>query len=171
MIRQEYYTPKEVGIMNETGARNVRKIAKGLSENHSSDLIYKDGLNGWRIHHLLLPHFKRKRKPRTHYTAINITPSSSMTEEVIHKVMGYIMKRMDGCKTELNYVIERGDENENNHVHGYVMTNNRLLFREMIKEMFPDVNYLQRKVFHLDGWKTYVTKKGSQITTLKNTEE
>lgn len=154
--------------MNETGARNVRKIAKGLSETKSSDLIYKDGLNGWRIHHLLLPHFKRKRKPKTHYTAINITPSSSMTEDEIHMVMDYVMERMDGCKTELNYVIERGNENENNHVHGFVMSNNRLLFREMIKEGFPDASYLQRKVFSLSGWKIYMTKYGSEIRTIKN---
>lgn len=174
MIRKEEYTTQEVAERTDLSVRQVRKIAAQLSETKPETVLYKDGMNGWRIHDMLLPVFKRQRKrkrrlPRSSgYYSLTIDPNTPISERDIHELIGYAVRGMGYKDVEIHYTIEQGLVNKHNHVHAYYKSEDRSQFIQLLKSVFSEMNYYQQEIHDLKGWIDYITKTGVSITTIKN---
>ncbi len=172
MIEQEYFTSKQVSNQTDISERSVTKKARELAETKPESMIYKDGLNGWRIHHLLLPSFKRKRKRKVgrkpRYHSLTIDPNTPISAKDIHELLEYAVRGMGYKDVEFNYTIEQGLINKHNHIHAYYKTEDQEQFMLLLKNSFSEMNYYKQEIHDLDGWITYITKTDFPITTIKN---
>jgi hypothetical protein len=168
MQQNEYVTVKEISLKYDMSARNVRRIISKLTENCSEATLYKDKNHEWQVHHLLIPKFKPQRTRKNKYYALSIDPCAKYTESDINVVMRFVYEQMNDGSLELNYVIEQKKSNNQNHLHCFVKCSDKKKLLDLFKLGFSRISYKESIIFDLDGWKGYITKDGSPITTLKN---
>jgi hypothetical protein len=168
MQQNEYSTVKEISLKYDMSARNVRKIISKLTDNCSETTLYKNKNHEWQVHHLLVPKFKPQRTRKNKYYALSIDPCGKYTEKDINVVMRFVYGEMNDDALELNYVIEQKKSNNQNHLHCFVKCTNKKKLLDLLKLGFSRISYHESVIFDLEGWRGYITKDGSQITTLKN---
>jgi hypothetical protein len=168
MQQNEYLTVKEISLKYDMSARNVRKIISKLTDNCSETTLYKNKNHEWQVHHLLVPKFKPQRTRKNKYYALSIDPCGKYTEKDINVVMRFVYGEMNDDTLELNYVIEQKKSNNQNHLHCFVKCTNKKKLLDLLKLGFSRISYHESVIFDLEGWRGYITKDGSQITTLKN---
>lgn len=170
MILNEYLTVGEISKKCNMTARNVRKIITKLKVVKNENLLHKNQLDEWQIHHLLLPEFKRKRVKLDKYFALTIDPCYNYTTSEIDTIMSYIFSGNGSIDNglEINYVVEQKKSNNQSHIHCYIKTNQKRKLMQSVKESFSHTSYHESDVFDLEGWKNYITKNGNPITTLIN---
>ena len=95
MIEKEYFSVTEISKLKKMSTRNVRIIISKLKESKDKTLLYKDKLNQWCIHHLLLSEFERKRTNKDKLYALNIDPSHSYSEKDINKIMQFAFEKTE----------------------------------------------------------------------------
>lgn len=166
MIKQEYYTVSELSKENDMSSRNIRKIINTLKDKTSNSLLYKDKNNTWRVHHLLLPKFKRRRRKYKQYIAFTIDPSAIYSEKEILERFRELVLMLDDDNLELEIVIEKKAKNHRRHIHGYYRTLKKREIRRGLKFWFPEMSYHETKTYDMEGWKNYITKEGSNIITI-----
>lgn len=167
MIKNEYLKVAEVSKLYNVSKRNVRRVINNLIESTNTKLLVKD-LNGhWSIHRLLLPKFKPKRKKKSKFYALTIDPCHHYSIKEINEIMNFIIDNV-GDKIEINYSIEQKKSNNQNHIHCYILSGKRKKIIESIKIGFSNVSYKATEIFDLEGWKSYITKDGNNILTLKS---
>lgn len=170
MITQEYYSVSQLSKLNDMTARNVRKIIAGLQSEKNESLVYKDANNTWRVHHLLLHFFKRKRTKNNKHYAITIDPVETYSIEEIVERLSQVMKTVDNSNFELKVTIEPKLANGRNHIHGYFNTSNKKTLMNGLKFWFPSMSYHLSEAYDLDGWISYMTKSGAEIITVSKNE-
>ena len=168
MQQNEYVTVNEISLKYDMTTRNVRKIISKLTENCSETTLYKNNKNEWQIHRLLIPKFKPKRTRKNKYYALSIDPCANYTEADINTVLKFVFEQMSNDSLEINYVIEQKKSNNRNHLHCFVKCSERKRLLDLFKLGFSRISYNESVIFDLEGWKGYITKDGSQITTLKH---
>lgn len=168
MQTNEYLSVKEISTKYDMSARNVRRIISKLTDDYSNELLYKNKNDEWQIHQLLVPKFKPQRKRRNKFYALSIDPCSNYTVNDINTIMNFVYAQMGDTTLELNYVIEQKKSNNQNHLHCYIKCSDRKKLLDLFKLGFSRISYNESTIFDLEGWKGYITKDGSQITTLKN---
>lgn len=166
MITQEYYSVSEISKLNDMTARNIRKIIAGLQNDKNKSLLYKDANNAWRIHHLLLPNFKRKRTKVKKYHAITIDPVESYSMDEIIERLSQVARMLDDSSLEFNIIIEQKAANGLNHIHGYYHTAKKRALMNGLKFWFPSMSYHVTEVYDLEGWINYMTKNGDELITI-----
>ena len=119
------------------------------------------------IHHILASKFKPTRKVVQKYYALTIDPPSTFTEAEIHKVMQFVIDRMEGPTLEINYVIQKKKANGKKHLHCYINCNQRRKLLENLRVGFSNMGYKETAIHDLEGWQNYITRDGDKITTLK----
>ncbi len=107
IITKEYLTVTEISKLCNMTARNVRKIITKIKQTKSVNMIFKDELNQWNIHHLLLPEFKRKRTKVEKHFAITIDPCDNYTSKDLDTIMKYIYEQTNDSGPEIHYTIEQ----------------------------------------------------------------
>lgn len=168
MITNEYLDVKTISKETNQSARNVRRIIKKIENEVSPELLHQDKNNCWLVHHLLLARFKPQRIRTEKYYALSIDPCYNYSEIEINAILQFICENMKDDKLEINYVVEQKKANSQNHIHCYVKCESKRKLIENIRLGFSAVSYKQTPVFDLEGWKRYITKDGSTITTIKN---
>jgi hypothetical protein len=168
MQQNEYLTVKEISLNYNVSARNVRKIINKLTTNYSDASLHKNKNHEWQVHHLLLPKFKPQRIRKNKYYALSIDPCAKYSEKDINVVMRFVYDQMNDDTLELNYVVEQKKSNNQNHLHCFVKCSDKKKLLDLLKLGFSRISYHESMIFDLEGWKGYITKDGSQITTLKN---
>jgi hypothetical protein len=167
MIEQEYYRVGEIGKMNNMTSRNIRKIISKLIDDTTESLLHKDNNGLWKVHHLLLPNFKRKRAEIKKQLAISIDPVCFYSEkEIIARLNQFILK-LDDDDLEFNIVIEQKLKDGRNHIHGYYYTKKKREFITGLKFWLPGMSYHNSKMYDKEGWLSYITKDGNKIITIK----
>ncbi|MEF3078499.1 hypothetical protein [Winogradskyella poriferorum] len=168
MVEKEYLSVSEIAKQKEMTTRNVRRIIKDLCKTKSKDLIRKNKLNQWEVHHLLKHNFKRRRKHRQQYFALSFQTYSSYTFKDLDNILKNVFDRIDDPKLEINYTKEKKKSNGKPHIHSFIKTStkkNELL--RTLKLLCANLSYHESKIFDLKCWKSYITKDGGQIITLK----
>jgi hypothetical protein len=168
MQQNEYLTVKEISLKYDMSARNVRRIINKLTNNCSEATLYKNKKHEWQVHRLLVPKFKPQRTRKNKYYALSIDPCANYTKSDIDVVMKFVFEQMNDDALELNYVIEQKKSNNQNHIHCFVKCSTKKKLLDLFKLGFSRISYHESVIFDLNGWKQYITKDGSQITTLKN---
>lgn len=171
MITQEYYTVNEISKINDMTARNIRKIIAGLQSDNNESLLYKDANNSWRVHHLLLPNFKRKRNKVKKYHAITIDPVESYEVGEIIERLSQAANLLNDSTLEFEITIEQKLANGRNHIHGYYHTSKKRALMNGLKFWFPSMSYHITEAYDLEGWISYITKNGEEIITITKTKE
>lgn len=164
---KDYNTVQDLSKRFMMGARNIRKIVDKLKSSVSSDLLGKDANGRWLIHNILASKFKPTRKLVQQYYALTIDPPSEFTEAEIHKVMQFVIDRMQGPTLEINYVIQKKKANGKKHLHCYINCKQRRKLLENLRLGFSNMGYKVTEINDLQGWKNYITRDGDKITTLK----
>ena len=168
MEKKEYLSVIEVGKKFKMTTRNVRRIVNNLSKEKNEYLLYKDSLNRWMIHEILLHNFKRQRVKKEKYYALTIDPFLNYTVKDINTIMNFVYSKINDPETEINYTIEMKKANGKNHLHCYIKSNVKDKIIELIKLGFSRVSYKETPIYDLGRWKQYITKDGSPINSLKN---
>jgi len=168
IITKEYLSVTEISKICDMTARNVRKIIMKIRQGKSIDMLFKDALNRWNIHHLLLPEFKRKRTKSEKHFALTIDPCDNYTRNDLDTIIKYIYEETNDSEMELNYTIEEKKSNKQNHIHCYIKGGSKKDLLQSIKLAFSRTSYHESDIYDLEGWKNYITKDGNAITTLKN---
>lgn len=171
MITQEYYTVNELSKLNDMTARNIRKIIAGLQSEKNESLLYKDANNSWRVHHLLLPSFRRKRTKAKKYNAITIDPVETYSIDEIIERLTQAVNMLDDLTLEFKVVIEPKLANGRNHIHGYYHTSKKRALMNALKFWFPSMNYHITEAYDLEGWISYITKNGEELITITKANE
>jgi len=167
MIKQEYYSVKEISQQTGLSSRHIRRIVQNISNEHSKDVLYKNQNEEWRIHHLLLSNFKPQRIRKNKYYALTIDPVHHYSDSDLHRIMAFVYSQMPDEQLEINYVIEPKKATQVNHLHCFVKCQNRKKLIDTIRIGFSDLSYREAVVFDLAGWKAYIMKNNNNITTLK----
>jgi NADH:ubiquinone oxidoreductase subunit C len=168
MIEREYLTVNSIAKTNEMTARNVRKIINKIKHRKSKDLLYKDKLDQWQVHHLLLPEFKRKRNKIEKHYALTIDPCCDYSNKDIDEIMQFVFTQTGDESLEINYTIEKKKANNQNHIHCYIKSTQKRKLLQSVKLAFTKTNYYENDIYDLEGWKRYITKDGNPINTIKN---
>lgn len=163
----EYLTVKEISRSVNMTMRNVRKIVSKLKEDKNEVLIFKDNNDNWRIHHLLLPNFKRQRTKKERYYALTIDPYGDYSHKEIDEVLGYVLGHIEQDDLEFHYSVETKIKDGKNHIHCYTNCNERKKLITFLHLGFSKMSYYQSSIFDLDGWKNYITKTGTEIKLIK----
>jgi hypothetical protein len=169
MLKNEYFTVKNISEKFEVSSRNVRRIIAQLEQKTSNDLLYKDNNHIWQIHHLLLPKFKPQRKRLNKYYALTIDPCTFLSEKDIIKIMQFVFDKTDDNTLEINYSVEQKKSNGQNHIHCYIKCKSKKALLNIMKLGFGKMNYLESRIYDFSGWRSYMSKE-SNITTLKKEE-
>lgn len=164
---KEYLKVKEISQIKKMTARNVRKIIAKLMDEKSEYMIQKDKNGEWLVHHLLLSNFNYKRKVAQKYYALSFDPVNCYSERDIDKIMKFVFEQMKDDNIEINYTIEKKKENNRNHLHCFMNCQQRKKFIRMLRVGFSELSYKEDEIYDLEGWKAYITKDGSPITTIK----
>ena len=169
-MQKEYYSTSEISNLLDLSVRHVRRlITKKEKEIKNKHLIHKDKNGDWRVHELLISHFKPKNILKSKYYAFSFDPISSYSEDELHEIMKFIMNSSHEFVSEINYVIHQKNKNQLNHVHMYLKSSNRNKFISTVREALGEISYKQNAIFDLDGWKGYMNKdNNNNITTLTN---
>ena len=166
-MTNEYLTVKEISRSVNMTMRNVRRIVSKLKEDKSEALIFKDKNDNWRIHHLLLPNFRRQRTKKENYYALTIDPSGNYSEKEIDEVLSFVLGQIDQTDLDFHYSIETKVKDGKNHIHCYTNSRERKKLIACLHIGFSQMNYFQSAIFDLEGWKNYITKTGTEIKSIK----
>ncbi len=159
----EYMTVKEISLKVNMTMRNVRKIIASLITEKSELMIHKDKNNSWQVHHLLIPHFQRKRNKKERFYALSIDPSCNHTEKEIDEVLKFALDEIDQIDLEFYYSIEQKVKGGKNHFHCYTNCRQKKKLITALKFGFSKMSYMESVIFDLEGWKNYITKTGTKI--------
>lgn len=168
MSNNEYLTVKDISREFKLTTRHIRKLVAQLAEEKNHLLIHKDRMNKWAIHRLLLPTFQPKKKKTEKWYALSIDPIQYYSEKDIDEVMKFILVNMADENIEIHYTVEQKKANGRNHIHCFLNCNQKKKLIENVRLGFSQVSYHHQEVFDLEGWKSYITKDGATIKTLKN---
>ncbi len=168
MIEKEYLTVQELSKYHKTGIRNIRKIIKSIQPTTSAELLKKDEVNRWLVHHLLLPKFTPKNKIKSKYYALSIDPCNDYTEADIDAVMKFVYDNMNDTSLEIYYVVEQKKANNKNHLHCYINCNQKRKLIESLRLGFSRISYKETNIYNLEGWKNYMQKENNNIKNIKN---
>ena len=164
--KKEYYQVNEICKLKNMTARNVRAIIAKLDIDKSDYMVRKAKDGVWEIHHLMLPMFERKRKIDNKYFALTIDPVCDLSEKDINLMMDYVFTATDESDLEINYVVHTKIANGRNHIHAYVITNQKRKLLSAINLSFSNSSYKLTDIFDLKGWIEYITRTGAQIIKL-----
>ncbi len=167
MIEKEYYTVQEVSKKMETCSRNIRKTINKIKNTVGSELLYKDVNNRWKIHHLIIPKFKRKNKRKPKYYALSMDPVNNYTVKEIESIIEFVCEQMKETSIEINYVIEPKIANGRHHLHCYVNCGKKRKLIEQFQLGFSQLSYQQNEIYDLERWKNYMIKDGEKIKCVK----
>jgi NADH:ubiquinone oxidoreductase subunit C len=168
MIEKEYFTVSEISKKNNMTARNVRKIITRIKPSKGDELLHKDKLDQWQVHHLLLPEFKRKRNKVEKHYALTIDPCCDYSNKDIDEMMQFVFTQTGDENLEISYTIEKKKANNQNHIHCYIKSNQKRKLLQCVKLAFTKTNYYENDIYDLEGWVRYITKDGNPINTIKN---
>ena len=164
--KKEYYQVNEICKLKNMTARNVRAIIAKLDIDKSDYMVRKAKDGVWEIHHLMLPMFGRQRKKDNNYFALTIDPVCDLSEKDINSIMDYVFTAAGEPNLEINYVVHTKIANGRNHIHAYVITNQKRKLLSAINLSFSNSSYKLTDIFDLKGWVEYITRTGAQIITL-----
>ena len=170
-MMNEYLTVKEISRSENMTMRNVRKIVSKLNKEKGEALIFKDRNDTWRIHHLLLPNFKRQRSKKEQYYAVSIDPSGDYTKKEIDEVLRFVLGQIDQFDLLFYYSIEQKVKDGKNHIHGYTNCGQKKKLISALHMGFSRMSYYQSEIFDLNGWKNYITKTGTEIKLIKKNND
>lgn len=171
MIQQEYYSVNELSQLNNMTSRNIRKIIASMKDKKSDSLLYKDSNNSWRVHHLLIPEFKRKRTKTISYKAITIDPVEIYSYNEIIERLNQVSIMVDDNSLDFRVTVEVKKGNVRNHIHGYYCTKRNRAFINALKFWFPSMSYHITEAYDLEGWKDYITKDDNKIITINKNKK
>ena len=165
--KKEYYQVNEICKLKNMTARNVRAIIAKLDVDKSDYMVRKAKDGVWEIHHLMLPRFDRQRKKDDNYFALTIDPVCDLSDKDINSIMGYVFTTTGDPNLEINYVVHTKIANGRNHIHAYVITNQKRKLLSAINLSFSNSSYKLTDIFDLKGWIEYITRTGAKIITLR----
>lgn len=159
-MNKEYLTVNEVSKMVQLTPQQVRRRIKTI--NTISSLLYKD--NGeYKIHHLLLPQFRRKKQLKVFaYTQ----DFKGYSDKNIMVVMDDLINRLDANDVTIQYTIEKKKKDQTPHIHAIVEGVGSSHFIKIIRLMFGNISYKVDAIFNRLGWLEYIVKENNKIITI-----